>query len=88
MQCRKCQRQTGIRAGTVMEKSRLGLLPWFRAIKALMDNFKSSTAQLTAVTGIRRDGTVRRMARKIRGAMESTKMSSRLAGLDRVRSKN
>jgi len=30
--CRECQRQTSVKAGTIFQDSRLGLVPWFRAI--------------------------------------------------------
>lgn len=83
-QCRECNRQTGVRVATVMEKSRLGLMAWFRAIEALLRNESVSTADLSVATGIRRKGTVRRMAGRIRPAMKSPERSSLLAGLDRI----
>jgi hypothetical protein len=83
-QCRSCRRQLGIRTTTIMEKSRLGLLVWFRTIEAVLGNPSSSTAELSAVTGIRRQGTVRRMASQVRQAMNSPERTALLAGLDRV----
>lgn len=83
-QCRGCRRQVGIRATTVMERSRVQLLAWFCAIETLLENPSASTTELSAVTGIRREGTVRRMAGKIRQAATSSERSVLLAGLDQV----
>ena len=83
-QCRTCRRQSGIRATTVMERSRVGLLSWFCAIEALLKDPMMSTMELSVVTGIRRHGTVRRMAGKIRRAMDSPQRSDLLARLDQV----
>jgi hypothetical protein len=67
-----------------MERSRLGLLVWFRAIEAVLSSPSASTADLIEATGIRREGTVRRMAGQIRQAMNSSQWSVLLVGLDRV----
>ncbi len=83
-QCRSCKRQTGIRVTTVMERSRVALLAWFRAIETLLNNPAASTAELAAATDIRREATVRHVARQVRQAMNSSQRSSLLAGLDRV----
>ena len=83
-QCHACRCQSGIRATTVMERSRVGLLGWFCAIEALLKDPTVSTTELSVATGIRRHGTVRRMAGKIRRAMDSSQRSDLLAGLDQV----
>jgi hypothetical protein len=83
-QCRGCRRQLGVRTATIMEKSRLGLLAWFRTIEAVLGNPSLSTTELSAASGIRREGTVRRMASQIREAMNSPQRSVLLAGLDQV----
>jgi predicted RNA-binding Zn-ribbon protein involved in translation (DUF1610 family) len=82
--CRSCKRQTGIRAATVMERSRLPLLAWFRMIEALLVDPAARTEQLASVTGIRRPGTIRRNAAKIRVAMKTSGQRPGLAGLDKV----
>ena len=81
-QCCACRRQVGIRAGTVMEGSRIGLLAWFRAIDLLSNNPKTSTAEVMAATGVSRKGTIRKMVGRIGQAMASPAASHRLAGLD------
>jgi len=69
--CGGCGRQLGLRAGTLMAGSRLPAAPWFAAIGLLMRSPRASTAELGEATGIRRDGTLRKMARAIRGAVGS-----------------
>lgn len=83
-QCRGCRRQVGIRVTTVMERSRVGLLAWFRAVETLLESPSASTAEISAAIGVRREGTVRRIARKIRQATSSAQRSVLLAGLDQV----
>ncbi len=84
LQCRGCRQQTSLRAGTVMERSRLGVLVWFQAIEILLKNPSVSTAKVMDATGLRRLGTVRAMVRRIRAAMRSSRVATELAGLDRV----
>ena len=83
-QCRGCRRQMGIRGTTVMERSRAPLCAWFCAIETLLVNPSASTAELSLVMGIRRAGTVRRIAEKIRQALSSPQKTVLLAGLDQV----
>ncbi|MCE9555383.1 MAG: transposase [Planctomycetes bacterium] len=83
-QCRGCKRQRGIRTGTVMERSRINLLAWFKAIETILTNPDISVANLKAAMGIEREGTVRRVAKTIREAIESADRSNRLAGLDQI----
>ena len=83
-QCQGCRRQVGIRRTTVMERSRAPLRAWFCAIETLLVDPSASTAELSRVTGIRREGTVRRVAEKIRKAMSSPQRTILLAGLDQV----
>ena len=80
---RDCGRQTGLRAGTVMARSGLSLVTWFRAIAAILGNPDLSTAELAKATGIRREGTIRRVAKRIREAMRLPD-STQLVGRDRV----
>ena len=81
--CRSCKRQTSIRAATVMERSRLPLLAWFRAIACLLTNPAASIEELASETGIRRVGTIRRIAAKIRVAMNTPDQHAGLVGLDK-----
>ena len=83
-ECKECRRQTGIRAGTVMARSGLPLVVWFRAIGAVLMDPTVSTAELGKATEVHREGTIRRIAKRIREAMASPDASRRLVGLDRV----
>jgi hypothetical protein len=83
-QCYACRRQVGIRSGTVMEGSRVGMLAWFRAIGLLINKPDVPMAELAAAANVVRMGTIRSMARKIRQALNSPDASRRLAGLDTV----
>ncbi|MCH8830596.1 MAG: transposase [Planctomycetes bacterium] len=83
-ECKECRRQSGLRAGTVMARSGIPLITWFRAIGAILMNPTVSTAELGKATGIDREGTIRRIARRIREAMALPDASTRLMGLDRV----
>lgn len=83
-QCCKCRKQVSVRADTVMARSRLKLLTWFLVIETLLQNPAASTAELATASGIRRAGTVRRMATRIRQAMNCPERSALLAGLDRL----
>jgi hypothetical protein len=87
-QCRSCRRQNSIRVGTVMERSHLPLHVWFGAIQALLRDRDCSNAKLVEITEINRTATVRRIARRIRSAIDSPNASKLLAGLDRVLGEN
>jgi len=81
-ECGECHRQTGLRGGTVMARSGLPLLTWFRAIAAVLARPTIATAELAEELGIRRKATVRQLARRIREALLADDASERLAGLD------
>jgi transposase-like protein len=81
-QCQRCGGQFGIRAGTVMESSRLPLKVWMIAIQTILDNDAISLRALGAAVGIRRLRTLRRLAWKVRRALDSERASELLAGLD------
>jgi hypothetical protein len=83
-QCRRCRRQSGVRAGTVMADSRIGLLPWFRLVELVIRQPDVSLATLAERTGIRRRQTLRRMVNAVRQAMDSPDSGRRLAGLDQL----
>jgi hypothetical protein len=82
--CRECRRESSLRAGTVAARSPLPLRIWFQGIAALLDAPNASTNELAAATGIRRPGTLRRMASRIRAAIASRDASKQLMGLDIV----
>ncbi len=82
LQCRHCRYQVTARQGTVMAASRVPLLAWFRAIELLERNPQASLVELQAATKLGRQGTVRRMAQKIRAAQNSPNRTQLLAGLD------
>lgn len=67
-----------------MARSGLPLVTWFRAIGAILRNPDASTAEVAEATGIHREGTIRRIARRIREAMTLPDASTQLMGLDRV----
>jgi transposase-like protein len=81
-QCGGCRGQFGLRAGTVMARSPLPLRAWFAAIGQLLIKPSSSTSELAEATGVRRPATLRRMAQRIRGAIDSPEASRLLAGLE------
>jgi hypothetical protein len=81
-QCGRCRRQTGLRAGTVMARSRLPLFPWFEGIRWLLFDPTMYTAELASKLDIRRPTTVRSMAKRIRAAFGAEDASAQLAGLD------
>jgi hypothetical protein len=67
-----------------MERSALPLTSWFMAIERLLHERGISATELAAATGITRIGTVRRIARRIREALNSSHATELLAGLDKV----
>ena len=44
LECKECRMQVSITAGTIMHKSKLSLLTWFRAIQTLFERGKEVTA--------------------------------------------
>ncbi len=83
-ECAQCRLQCGIRTGTVMERSPLPLVKWFAAIRLLLLQPGSTTAELSQTLQIERVATIRSMAQKIREAMRADNASQRLADLDHV----
>jgi transposase-like protein len=81
-ECAGCGKQFGLRAGTVMESSRLPLHCWFAAIEALLPNSEITVPELSRRIGVRRLATVRSLAAKVRAAFCSPKSSELLMGLD------
>jgi len=80
--CTTCRRQLGLRAGTVMAGSRLPLVKWFRAIRAIVLEPQISPAELSDKTRIKRAATARHIAAKIRAALASADSTQLLADLD------
>jgi hypothetical protein len=74
----------GLRHGTVMAGSRLPLLTWFAAIKAILERPVITTGELMEVTQIARPTTVRSLRRKVLEALASATSTEALAGLDQV----
>jgi transposase-like protein len=83
-QCRSCRAQVSLRAGTVMDGSKLPLRTWFAAIEAMLQDPKTSTRELSELTGVHRRATVRKMAGRIRVAIRSPAATHKLAGLNQV----
>ena len=83
-ECGNCGAQTGLRVGTVMERSALPLVKWFAAIRIVLLWPDVTTHDLSEKVGIKRGPTVRSVARRIRTAMASDNASKLLAGLDVV----
>jgi transposase-like protein len=83
-QCGSCQRQSGLRTGTVMAGSALPLKSWFEAIGLLIQNPRVPTRTLATAVGTKRETTARNIRRKIRIATMSRDASLLLAGLDQV----
>ena len=83
-QCAECHSQTGIRVGTVMEKSAVPLWKWFAAIRVSLLAPEPATDRVAKFLEIDRRPTVRSMLRKINAAMCAADASSKLAGLDEL----
>jgi ribosomal protein L37AE/L43A len=81
-QCDECRRQTGLRAGTILERSRVSLLAWFSTIECVIADPSASLAVIAAAAGLSRMTTLRDMVWRIRDALASSAASQRLAGLD------
>ncbi|MCA9087234.1 MAG: transposase [Planctomycetaceae bacterium] len=84
LQCQSCRHQQGLRTGTIMARSRLPLLVWFRGIQAVLKQPAIATRDLAALMGVSRMATVRSVRRQIREALESTTSQVLLAGLNRI----
>ena len=67
-----------------MERSPLALTSWFEAVRQLVHNRGLTVRELAPLIGIRRIATVRRMAQRIRDAVDSGRATDRLAGLNEV----
>lgn len=80
-ECDACGHQTSLRAGTVMERSKLPLLVWMQAIQHLLASPAATTAELSAATGVNRADTVRRVRAKVLAALKTDQAASLLAGL-------
>jgi transposase-like protein len=81
-ECALCRRQTGLRIGTVIERSRIPLLKWFAAIEYVLRNQHPRAAELGQKIKIDRAETVRRLLARIRTALNQSNSSELLAGLD------
>ena len=83
-ECSNCKAQTGLRVGTVMERSALPLVQWFAAIRILFLTPSITNSDLSEILSIKRGATIRSMTEKIRAAMASEDASKLLAELDKV----
>ena len=81
-ECARCRGQFGIRAGTVLEGSPLPLKSWLQAIYQVLSHRDISVPELASVTGIRRLQTARKVALRIRKALDSDRATELLVGLD------
>jgi hypothetical protein len=82
-ECGGCGRQSGLRQGTVMERSSLPLLKWFAAIEAVTVDMTLTAGQLAELIDLPRLATARGMLQKILAALKSREADRRLAGLNR-----
>ncbi len=80
-ECRRCRKQAGVRAGTVLSNSRTPLNAWFAAIACVLGNFGISASRLAELIEIRRVATARSMLRRIRKALAGPDPDRQLAGL-------
>ena len=78
-ECRRCRRQTSPRNGTVMERSRLRLTIWFKAIHRVLLEPEIQASQLAEAIGVARLATVRRVKSRILAALEAGGTRRRLA---------
>ncbi len=83
-ECASCRRQFGLRAGTVLERSPLPLLLWFRAIEAVVQRPELTAAELAAELGLSRRATAAEIQRRISSALRSTDRDRLLAGLPAI----
>jgi hypothetical protein len=70
-ECAKCNAQTGIRVGSVMEHSALPLTTWFKAIGIVSRRPNIKTAELAKSLSIIRRATVLSIRKRIRDALIS-----------------
>jgi hypothetical protein len=83
LECMACKFQNGIRMGTVMAESALPPRTWFSAILTVLSLPGVSTRELQQRLSFKREGTVRRIAKKIRAAIGDQQQTTLLVGLDR-----
>jgi len=81
-ECANCQKQVGLRAGTVMARSPLPLVAWFAAIEMVVENARVPAKRIADTIGIRRMSTVRSIIGRIRDALASDNTTELLIGLD------
>lgn len=81
-ECGRCKRQVGYRVGTIMSNSQIPLLIWFKSIAWVLWEPTITVKELAAKTGLKRMGTVRKIAKRIRRALTQDDSTDRLAGLD------
>ena len=81
LQCQRCRRQTGLRAGTVMACSGLPLTVWFAAMVIVLEEPTIAAVELARRTRIRRLATAQTMLNRIRAALPANDANRRLAGL-------
>lgn len=80
--CKKCLRQTRLRAGTIFQSSKLPLLVWFRAIHLVMQGKRGISAlELKRLLKIRSYQTAWMMLHKIRTALENREKQYKLKGV-------
>jgi hypothetical protein len=82
-ECRRCKRQVGYRAGTVMAHSPLPLRQWFAAVRLLLWRPRIEAVELAGLLGVERLTTVREMKHRILAALDRPHPGPELAGLDR-----
>jgi len=82
-ECRRCKRQCGYRAGTVIARSPLPLRQWFDAVRLVLWRPQVDALVLAEFIGIERLTTVREMVHRIRAALERPQPGPELVGLDR-----
>jgi transposase-like protein len=83
-ECTRCGRQSGLRAGTIMERSPLPISTWFAAIWLMLTNPSASRDEVTKATKLSRPNTVRQVTEKITAAMASPNATCLLAGLNLI----
>lgn len=83
-QCSGCRRQLGVRAGTLMERSKIPLLKWFQAIEIMLRDPDTATSELMKRGRISRIETARTMKLKINQARATENFPTLVAGLNHV----
>lgn len=78
--CPGCDRQTGLRSGTVMESSPIPLKTWFAAIEAVLAQPTITVAELAERIGVSRRGTVRNMLQRIQTSIGADNCADLLVG--------